>query len=439
MTDVPLPDGDPSAVVRRAPFSTNPRVGTRGRRAQQRILDAALQVFAEVGYHRCAVNGITEAAGCSRAAFYQYFSSKEDVFRHLAGQVARQLTASAEGLDAITPDQAGWDSLRAWIDRHAVIYDRYEPVFRVFQAAAESDDVVASGSARTGARDVAIAHAKLASTALPSRHVNDVIALLLNVMSWTPRLIQIMQAALPPGSLPRERMATALTDVAHRTLFGIHEGVNVRPEPPDRLPRVEGRAALLSRLQVDAAPKEFTSTGERTLELLLETARGVLIQRGYHATRVDDITEAAGLSHGAFYRYFENKDHIVRLVTLRSMQQVAEAFNDLPDISGRPASTSTAVRQWLRLYNAAQASQVAMIRVWADAITDDPRLEVESAAALDWGRQRLSKFLAPRDFGDVEADALLTIPLLDAVGGMRRIPANVDAAALVLERGMLGL
>src|SRR5919109_2440838 len=70
-----LPDGEPGSVQRRAPFSVNPEVGVRGQRAQQRILEAALQVFGEVGYHRCGVARITEVAGCSRAAFYQYFSS----------------------------------------------------------------------------------------------------------------------------------------------------------------------------------------------------------------------------------------------------------------------------------------------------------------------------------------------------------------------------
>ena len=437
--DEPLPDGDPTSVQRRSPFAGSSQVGVRGRRAQQSILDASLQVFAEMGYHRCGVSRITKVAGCSRAAFYQYFSSKEDVFRHLAGQVARQLTASAESLDKITPDQAGWDTLRAWVDRHALIYERYEPVFRVYQAAADSDDAVAAGSSQTGARDVAIAQAKLTATTLPGRHVSDVIALLLNVMSWAPRMVQILQSAVPASSLPKSRIATALTDVAHRTMFGVDQGVNVRPPPKRRLGRVPGGAALLERLQIDSAPKEFTTTGVRTVELLIETARDVLVRQGYHGTKVDDITAAAGVSHGAFYRYFENKDHIVRLVTVRALQQLNEAFVDVPDVVENPRSRSAAVQGWLRRYNATQASEAAMLRVWADATADDPLLALESAAALDWGRQRLVQFLEPRGFGDVEADALLMIPLLDAVGGMHRVPADVDAAALIFERGLLGL
>ncbi len=90
--------------LRRAPFSDNPHVGARGQRTQQRILDAALRVFGEVGYHQCSIDSITKVAGCSRVSFYQYFSSKEDVFRHLAAQVARQLNASTDRLDPLTPD-----------------------------------------------------------------------------------------------------------------------------------------------------------------------------------------------------------------------------------------------------------------------------------------------------------------------------------------------
>src|SRR5579871_4417164 len=89
----------PEEVVRRAPFSDNPRVGARGQRTQQRILDAALRVFADEGYHGASVDRIARVAGCSRVSFYQYFASKEDVFFHLAGQLARQVSASTEALD----------------------------------------------------------------------------------------------------------------------------------------------------------------------------------------------------------------------------------------------------------------------------------------------------------------------------------------------------
>ena len=228
-----LPDGDPTSVLRRAPFSDNPRVGARGQRAHQRILEAALRVFGEEGYHQCGVIRITEVAGCSRAAFYQYFSSKEDVFRHLAGQVARQLVASAEALGPITADLAGWQTLRAWVARHGEIYDRYEPVFEAHQAAAESDEAVASGSARIADRTVAGVRAKLTTSLLPSRQLDETIAILLECMTRARRVAEVVGAALMQGpagasAYPRARVDDAITDIVHRTLVGqLEPDVNV--------------------------------------------------------------------------------------------------------------------------------------------------------------------------------------------------------------------
>src|SRR5690242_13763949 len=134
-------DGDPAAgtVLRRAPFADNPAVGARGQRTQQRILDAALQVFGEAGYHSTSMERIAKVAGCSRVSVYQYFAGKEDVFRHLAAEVEREVTASTEALGPVTADAEGWAALRAWVGRHGEVYARYEPVFLAFRAAAESD------------------------------------------------------------------------------------------------------------------------------------------------------------------------------------------------------------------------------------------------------------------------------------------------------------
>ncbi len=155
------------AVVRRAPFSDNPRVGARGQRTQQRILDAALRAFGEAGYHGCSIDQITTLARCSRVSFYQYFASKEDVFRQLAGQVARQVSASTEALDPLTPDLEGWTAMRAWVARYAEIHARYEPVFHTL----ESDDALAAVARRTGEETIARIHARLATPTLSARQL----------------------------------------------------------------------------------------------------------------------------------------------------------------------------------------------------------------------------------------------------------------------------
>ena len=102
-------------IDRRAPFGSNPRVGERGTGTQRRILEGALSVFGEVGFSEARVELIAEAAGCSRPAFYQYFSSKDDVFWVLAAELGREMVALAERLEAVTPDGDGLRHLTAWI------------------------------------------------------------------------------------------------------------------------------------------------------------------------------------------------------------------------------------------------------------------------------------------------------------------------------------
>ena len=434
-----LPDGEPGSVVRRPPFSGNPQVGARGQRTQQRILDAALKVFGEEGYHQCDIDRITKTAGSSRATFYQYFSGKEDVFRHLAGQVARQLGASIEALGPITADAAGWATTRAWIGRYTDIYARYEPVFQAFQAAAESDEAVAGGSARTGERHVANLRSRLATTTLPPRQLDPVIMLLLECLPRALDTAGILRTATP-AAYPEERFEDALADVVHRTLFGLRADVNVHPPADPRPPALEFGPVMQAALQRDDAAPELNAAGRRTLKALMEAGRDVFVTRGYYRTRVDDIVSVAGLSHGAFYRYFQSKDQFAHILAVRAIRTVSTALTDIPAIAAQDGSPGTAaLRRWLRRYNATHATEAAMIRVWADAALQDPTLRADSAAALDWGRRRLARFLAPRDFGDVDTEAVVMVALLGAFGARARSAATIDAAAHVIERGFKGI
>jgi len=426
------PDGA-VAVVRRPPFSDNPRVGARGLRTQQRILDAGLRAFGEAGYHGCTVERITRLARCSRVAFYQYFESKEDVFRQLSGQVARQVSASTEALEPLTPDAAGRAALRAWIARYAEIYARYEPVFH----AVESDDVLAGVAGRVGMDNVARIHSRLETTSLPPRQLDPVIVMLLEALNHTLGVVGIL-ASVVPDAYPRVRVEEALTDVWHRTLFGTRAGVNVHdaggPPPPalDLDPRADD---LLGR---DGHEPESSGARTSALVAIVDAGRGVFVARGYHNTRVDDLVDAAGVSHGAFYRYFRNKDQLARLLAQRAAASVGTVLTEIPDATVDGSGGRAALRRWLRRYHATHSNEAAMLRVWVDAALQDPALRAASAPSLDWGRRRLARWLAPRGFGDLDMDGVVLVALLGIFGARRRSAADVEAAAHIIERGLLG-
>src|SRR5215204_3106252 len=129
-----------ASIVRRPPFGSNPLVGERGSDTQRRILEAALDVFGAVGFAEARVELITEKAGCSRPAFYQYFSSKDDVFWQLAEQLGHEMVELGHQLDPIGGDAAGITALETWIDQFMSLYDDYAPVFSAFQAASRDHE-----------------------------------------------------------------------------------------------------------------------------------------------------------------------------------------------------------------------------------------------------------------------------------------------------------
>lgn len=60
---------------------------------RQRILDAAVRVFADHGYHGSRVGDIAEDAGVAHGLLYHYFSSKEEVLRTIFAENWGQLIA----------------------------------------------------------------------------------------------------------------------------------------------------------------------------------------------------------------------------------------------------------------------------------------------------------------------------------------------------------
>jgi AcrR family transcriptional regulator len=281
-------------------------------------------------------------------------------------------------------------------------------------------------------QSVARIRSKLSTSDLPPRQLDPLISLLLTCLARTLDDATTLRA-VAPEDYSRERVEVALTDVMHRSLFG-RSAVNVHPAPRTRPARIAFGPEIREILEKEEAIRSDTDT-RTALHALVENGRDVFVQRGYHATRVDDLAAAAGVSHGVFYRYFENKDQLAIVLTVQAMRVVADAFVDIPDLT---TQNGPELRRWLRRYNSAQGGEAAMIRVWVDAALEDARLRSLSASTLDWGRRRMVYVLGDRGFGDVDVDAVIMVALLGAFGAQPRRAAGVDAAAHIVDRGLLG-
>jgi AcrR family transcriptional regulator len=82
-------------------------------RTREQIIEAAMGLFAERGYHATTIADIATAADVAPRTFFSYFPSKEAVVFH---NVDRDLDGLASALRDRLPDETAFDGLRRWID-----------------------------------------------------------------------------------------------------------------------------------------------------------------------------------------------------------------------------------------------------------------------------------------------------------------------------------
>ncbi|MCD9876002.1 TetR/AcrR family transcriptional regulator [Streptomyces guryensis] len=104
--------------------------------ARARLLDAAEAVFARLGLGPATVADITTEAEVSRAGFYVYFASKEEIFRVLAVRVRDAFLAAQEvpGVDMDDPYAVAQASIGAFI----AAYARHRPLLGLLEQQART-------------------------------------------------------------------------------------------------------------------------------------------------------------------------------------------------------------------------------------------------------------------------------------------------------------
>lgn len=417
---------DENHILRRTPFGSNPTVGERGSDTQRRILAAGLEVFGELGFDGARVELITERAGCSRPAFYQYFSSKDDVFWKLAARLGREMVTLADGLGQVSADAAGVQALERWIDDFAAMHQQYAAIFSSFQAAAR--DQPATGQSSVSVSDKT-AEALLRAFDQPTDRASVMVAT--GVVGVLIRCAFYFEAAGLFDGTDRRELVASLAQTVHRLFAGPIKNVNVNTSSPTTTsvpdaPKIEHRRDLRPR-------------GEKTRKRLLDAGAKVLPAHGYAAARVDDIVAAAGVSHGSFYRYFENKDDFFRVLAEDASLHMIELLDAFP---GDPSTA--ALTEWCSAWFATYESNGGVISVWQEMQESDPALATFSREVASAVIARLARVLDGRGFGTTSVDSLAFLAVTE------RLPYSVltlhfsnrdeaiDAMVAIIRRGFLG-
>jgi AcrR family transcriptional regulator len=107
---------------------------------------------------------------------------------------------------------------------------------------------------------------------------------------------------------------------------------------------------------VTTAIQPRSPKGERTRARLVEAAKAVFEDLGFLESRIADIADRAGMSHGSFYHYFDSKEQIFREVA-EGQEELLTATDGDADATEQPATTEyerilRANRRYLQRYQA---------------------------------------------------------------------------------------
>ena len=99
----------------------------RGLNTRRRLIDAAEQVFGELGYHDASVVKLAEVAGVAAGTFYLYFDSKKAIFDELVRDLNRRVRhamkeASSQGETRLQAELRGFEAYFRFTAEHPTLY-----------------------------------------------------------------------------------------------------------------------------------------------------------------------------------------------------------------------------------------------------------------------------------------------------------------------------
>jgi AcrR family transcriptional regulator len=99
----------------------------RGARTRTRLLEAAEQVFTDLGYHEASIVKIAEAAGVAPGTFYLYFSGKQGIFDEVVEDLNRRVRramgeAASRGSTRLESERLGFEAFFRFTAEHPGLY-----------------------------------------------------------------------------------------------------------------------------------------------------------------------------------------------------------------------------------------------------------------------------------------------------------------------------
>ncbi len=128
----------------------------------------------------------------------------------------------------------------------------------------------------------------------------------------------------------------------------------------------------------------MSSKAERTTRFIIETVAPIFNKHGYVATSMSDITEATGLTKGAIYGNFENKEALALSAFEHNRKHLLEAIDECLGIEGTAMDKLKNLTAFYRTYDefTAEMGGCPVLNTGLDAVHNNKLLTAASRETL---------------------------------------------------------
>ena len=187
-------------------------------------------------------------------------------------------------------------------------------------------------------------------------------------------------------------------------------------------------------------PKLSDQTRTRRRQHILTSAWSCFSRNGFHATSMDDVIAASGMSSSAVYRYFRSKDELIQATADEGLAKVRQIFIELLACESCPTPAQTLALLVGELESRVENSEYDLSRIalqtWAEALrnpTLHERARVLYLETLDHiaelaGRWRDNGYLPA--YSDTNAVAANLFSMMHGLIVMHHLVRDVPGAEL---------
>ncbi|MCX5059156.1 MULTISPECIES: TetR/AcrR family transcriptional regulator [Streptomyces] len=347
-------------------------IGDRGATTVGNVLQTALALFGEKGFHNTTIQDIADQAGMSRATLYQYFESKERIFIELLEECGASLLDLARHLEPLSATERGFSNLRWWLDRWAEVYERYEILFREWSnidtPGAPVRPLVAKFNETYNTR---IAD-WLSSSGVNGVDPRDAANMLTSLIIYLNYADHASKESGSGTRLPSEEL---------RYYFSVSLQLMLFPETPvdvTRGDRTVPRAWKNHRITGKLASRDLgpmptpysdrvaglTARAVQTVNILMRAGGECFAEFGYQKTNIDDIVRTAGFARGTFYKYFDTKVELLEALAEMCARDLIAGALRLERVNENDYTND--FKEWVRTTLKASSEYRGVIRAWRE-------------------------------------------------------------------------